>query len=131
MLYGKVKGGEIVAWMEVASENRKKIQTIEAKGYLPEEDIPPVITKYQRVKAVGHNIMSNKIVKLYEIISKSQQEIDAIDEQKLKAQEIEAVLPSWLAVSAAVDNISTLSDAKIFLKKLSRVIYWHVLNKAD
>jgi len=33
-------------------------------------------------------------------------------------------LPSWSAVSTAVDNIANLADAKAFLKKLSRVVYW-------
>jgi len=33
-------------------------------------------------------------------------------------------LPSWSQVSTAVDNIGNLADAKAFLKKLSRVVYW-------
>jgi len=33
-------------------------------------------------------------------------------------------LPSWAQVSTAVNNISNLSEAKDFLKKLSRVVYW-------
>lgn len=33
-------------------------------------------------------------------------------------------LPSWTAVSTACDNISSLAEAKAFLKKMARVICW-------
>lgn len=41
-----------------------------------------------------------------------------------KAQAILDNLPSWAVVSGAVDNIGNLADAKAFLKKLARVVYW-------
>ena len=41
-----------------------------------------------------------------------------------KASGIADNLPSWQAVSNAVDAISSLAEAKAFLKKLSRVVYW-------
>lgn len=37
-------------------------------------------------------------------------------------------LPSWTAVANAVDNIGSLADAKAYLKKLSRVVYWIAKN---
>jgi len=37
-------------------------------------------------------------------------------------------LPSWAQVETACDNISTLAEAKAFLKKLSRVVYWLAKN---
>lgn len=43
-----------------------------------------------------------------------------------KAQAISDNLPSWAQVAAAVDNISNLAEAKAFLKKLARVVYWDV-----
>jgi hypothetical protein len=39
-------------------------------------------------------------------------------------------LPSWDKVSTTVDNIANLADAKVFLKKLARVVYWLAHNKA-
>jgi len=48
-----------------------------------------------------------------------------------KEQDIIDNLPSWAVVSTVVDNISNLSDAKAFLKKLARVVYWLAKNKAD
>ena len=33
-------------------------------------------------------------------------------------------LPSWLQVADAVDGIANLAEAKAFLKKLARVVYW-------
>lgn len=40
-------------------------------------------------------------------------------------------LPSWTQVSTAVANIANLADAKVFLKKLARVVYWLAKDKAD
>jgi hypothetical protein len=36
--------------------------------------------------------------------------------------------PSWTVVANAVDNIASLADAKAYLKKLSRVVYWLAKN---
>ncbi len=35
-------------------------------------------------------------------------------------------MPDWSQVAAAVDNIASLGDAKAFLLKLARVVYWNV-----
>lgn len=48
-----------------------------------------------------------------------------------KAQALIDNLPSWKTVSTAVDNIANLADAKAYLKKLSRVVYWLAKDKAD
>ena len=45
-----------------------------------------------------------------------------------RAADIQANLPTWDQVSTAVDNISDLSSAKVFLKKLARVVYWLAKN---
>ena len=51
--------------------------------------------------------------------------------QAQRVQELVENLPTWLRVSRAVDNISNLADAKAFLKKLARVVYWLAKNTAD
>ena len=48
-----------------------------------------------------------------------------------QASDISANLPSWVQVSTAVDNIANLADAKAFIKKLSRVVYWLAKNTSD
>lgn len=40
-------------------------------------------------------------------------------------------LPSWSQVDAAVTNIANLADAKVFIRKLARVVYWLARNKAE
>jgi len=62
-----------------------------------------------------------------DITPKAQEELD----QAQKAQDIIDNLPSWSVVETAVDNISSLADAKAFLKKLTRVVYWLVKNTKD
>ena len=77
------------------------------------------------------------------IVRKSQAEIDAIlaarqaiiDQAAADAAQrdldIVIKLPSWAQVETAVNNIANLTDAKAFLLKLSRVVYWLAKNKAD
>ena len=40
-------------------------------------------------------------------------------------------LPSWSQVETALDNISTLAEAKAALKKIARVVYWLAKNKGE
>jgi hypothetical protein len=49
----------------------------------------------------------------------------------LRKSDLDANLPTWSQVSAAVDNISNLAEAKAFLKKLSRVVYWLARDSGD
>lgn len=35
-------------------------------------------------------------------------------------------LPTWAQVETAVNNIGSLADAKAFLLKLSKVVYYHI-----
>lgn len=45
-----------------------------------------------------------------------------------KQSAITTNIPSWTQVETACDNISNLAEAKAFLKKLSRVVYWLAKN---
>ena len=46
-----------------------------------------------------------------------------------KAEAILTNLPTWAQVSTAVDNISSLAEAKVFIKKLARIVYWLAKDK--
>jgi hypothetical protein len=37
-------------------------------------------------------------------------------------------LPSWVQIDAAITNIANLADAKAFIRKLARVVYWLAKN---
>lgn len=53
-------------------------------------------------------------------------------EEARKAAKIQAMvdnLPSWAQVQNTINNISSLADAKAFLLKLSRVVYWMAKDK--
>lgn len=47
-----------------------------------------------------------------------------------KAQAFIDNLPSWSQVDTAITNIANLADAKAFIRKLTRVVYWLVKNSA-
>lgn len=51
--------------------------------------------------------------------------------QKAKKKAIDDNLPDWATVKQAISNISNLEEAKTFLEKLSRVVYWLAKNKED
>jgi hypothetical protein len=48
-----------------------------------------------------------------------------------KAQDFLDNLLSWSQVDTAITNIANLADAKVFIKKLARVVYWLAKDKAD
>lgn len=52
-------------------------------------------------------------------------------EAQQKAQEIADRLPDWSTVENAVNNISSLAEAKAYLLRLSRVVYWDVKGKPE
>ena len=70
----------------------------------------------------------------------TQQELDAVDETQPLPYEIKAAqkaaaivdnLPSWSQVKSNINNISNLTEAKAFLLKLSRVVYWDIKDEVD
>ena len=55
-----------------------------------------------------------------DITPKAQRVLD----EAAKAQALIDNLPSWAQVDTAIDNISSLAEAKAFIRKLTRVVYW-------
>ena len=55
----------------------------------------------------------------------------AVLDKAQKEADMAANLPSWPQVNNAINNISNLAEAKAFLKKLARVVYWDVKNRPD
>lgn len=53
------------------------------------------------------------------------------DRQTQRAADIATNLPSWAQVNTSIDNISNLAEAKVFIKKLARVVYWLVRERAE
>jgi len=78
----------------------------------------------EAVKVVGGNLVP---LAIGDITPKAQQALDAAQ----KEQDIADRLPSWQQARQAIDNISNLADAKSFLKKLTRVVYWLARNSKD
>lgn len=48
-----------------------------------------------------------------------------------KEMEIESNIPTWDIVESSIENIGSLADAKVFLKRLSRVVYWLAKNSGE
>ena len=63
---------------------------------------------------------TDKTPKMLEEEAQNQREQDIIDN-----------LPSWSQVDTAITNISNLDEAKVFLRKLTRIVYWLAKNAAD
>lgn len=51
--------------------------------------------------------------------------------ERQKKTDIDVNLPDWATVSTEVDNIASLADAKVFIKKLARIVYWLARGKQD
>ncbi len=57
--------------------------------------------------------------------------VQVVLDEAQKAQDIVDNLPSWSQVETNINNISGMDDAKTFLLKLSRVVYWLAKNQTD
>ncbi len=54
-------------------------------------------------------------------------EIKQIAEQAIEDQRTQDFidsLPSWSVVSTSIDNIASMADAQVILRKMAKVIYW-------
>ena len=64
------------------------------------------------------------------IAARVQSRVDFEAEQAQKKIDINTNLPDWITVGTVADNIANLADAKVFIKKLARVVYWLAKNSA-
>ena len=100
-------------------------------------DVPqPAHTHYQYCREVAPELsVLGKYQQVWEIVDMTQEQKDAVDVAEAaiaaeaariaaKEQEFLDNIPNWAEVSTAVDNIANLADAKVFIKKLARVVYW-------
>ena len=97
--------------------------------------IQPLIDAYNaEISHIAANNLLTEEDKLANVITDSLDFYSSADQVALRLLEasktsaISTNLPSWTVVETAVDNISSLADAKAFLKKLSRVVYWLAKN---
>lgn len=74
---------------------------------------------------IGYDGNNNPI---HSIASKSAWRHRWTDTEKARQQVIVTNLPSWAQVNTAVTNISNLTEAKAFIRKLARVVYWLAKN---
>jgi len=109
MRYGKVVNDKIVNWLDIDPNDDLKIQKATNRNYRPEEDIVPVISEYEVLRFIGHDIQEKKLVKQYQIDMKPQSEIDLIDARKQREIDIQA----------AIDGMQKVEDVRNFLIK-----YW-------
>ena len=95
-------------------------------AYDPEPAYDPD-THYHQLSGL-YTVEQDDITRHYEVIERAAEEKKQIADRKQKAQDIAANLPSWSQVQREIDNIGNLADARRFLKKLSRVVYWDIKN---
>ena len=75
---------------------------------------------YEAAKAVGP-----------QWIAEQQAAVDKAAVQAAKTQAFLDNLPSWAIVDQAVTNISDLPSAKVFIRKLARIVYWLARDQQD
>ena len=101
------------------------------------ETLQPEITTLQKIEPGERIKVGDEYHRTWNVVDKTQEEIDSftaqeaaqaaeVARQAAKAQAYIDGLPSWQTVSDALDGITTIAGIKVFLKKLSRVVYWDV-----
>ena len=115
---------------QAADGSTIKEHLIGLKTQYPDADYAlfPMGSKPDR-EAVKYDQATQTLVPLEpgDITPKAQAALDKAQ----KEQDMAANLPSWSQVNNAINNISNLAEAKAFLKKLARVVYWDVKNRPD
>jgi len=113
-------------------------------GYEVVFDVPqPAHTHYQYCREIAPEISQiGSWQQVWEILDMTQDQKDAVDVKEAaeaaerariaaKAQDFLDTIPLWTEVSIAVDNIANLADAKVFIKKLARIVYWLAKDTSD
>lgn len=52
-------------------------------------------------------------------------------EEKALKDAINTNIPDWATIDTAINNINSFAEVKVFLRRLSRVVYTHIKNKID
>ncbi len=78
-------------------------------------------------KVIGGALVPLLTTDITPMAQKAQKALD----EALKRQSIVDNLPSWAQVETNINSILSMADAKAFLLKLARVVYWDVKNRAD
>jgi len=78
----------------------------------------------EKKKFVANNLVDLAVT---DITPKKKRELERAKMQ----QDIADNLPAWAQVQAAINSINTLQQAKVFLKKLTRIVYWLAKNQED
>jgi hypothetical protein len=87
-------------------------QSIDIEESYTNDSIATILLMYESA--------AKKIIRLKREADASQRKQDIIDN-----------LPDWQTVNTSIDNISDLDGARIFLKKLARVVYWLAKNTSN
>lgn len=106
-------------------------QKLSAHGWLPVlyDDDPAYNPDTHYVQLSGTYTVTQSDITLHkEIIERTEEDKTVIADAKQRVQDIKNYLPSWAQVENAVDNISNLAEAKTFIKKMARVVYWCAKN---
>ncbi|HDZ15542.1 hypothetical protein LCGC14_2913870 [marine sediment metagenome] len=91
--------------------------------------IDPEVQKFDQATSTLVDLFDENgvLIDSVDITPKAQAVLDAAE----KEQDIIDNLPSWSQVEANINNIGSMDDAKAFILKLARVVYWDVKNRPD
>ena len=118
-------------------------ETVKSWGYaIVREVAKPATTIYQKVVEDPPVRVDGTWTQQWRIVDLDGDELAAVearlaqeqadaDLEAAKLQLIQDNLPSWSQVETIVDNISTLAEAKAFLKKLARINYLFIKERTE
>jgi len=108
------------------STMKERIQTLLVKHPGTDVKLFPYgpLPNREKKKFVANNLVDLAVT---DITPKKKREL----EQAKMQQDIADNLPAWGQVQAAINAINTLQQAKVFLKKLTRIVYWLAKNQED
>jgi hypothetical protein len=119
------------AWMKNAvdvfgEEKATKILIEKVEKYRPQYDEAIASGTYKSKEQTEKEYKNSP-----KYLAQQEARAETVKLNALKSQAITENLPSWTNVEKEVDNIGSLDDAKAFLKKLARIVYWDVKGRED
>jgi hypothetical protein len=133
MQYALVNTQDEIVRQQIFEESPPVPNPVKGLAWLQLIETWPTLTANQKLGGVAVTVdrIAGTATKAHLAVDKAAGELAAEAAIAAKAQAYLDNLPSWAAVDSAVTAIANLADAKAFIRKLARVVYWDVKNSAD
>lgn len=132
MIYALVNNQDEIIRQQGFTDTPDILPVVKGLVWLPLTETWPTLAANQKLGGFTTTVdrQAGTVTKAHLAVDKTAEELAEEDRIAAKAQALIDNLPSWSQVDGAITAIANLADAKAFMRKLARVVYWDVKNQA-